>query len=211
MRCRSVATSARRRSIPRRAAIAVPLRRFGRRRQDRERRGLLACGPTKFHGNPDRPVAERRRPRTVWQGAEPPQKPSIAAQKGSRVTNQPQDGRPRDAQSLKKLEMILFFSLLAGASAGILLLSLTGTTTTETAINIVAWIFVPLAVALNIWLRRQKHRAGSPSLDDVRARIDADAVRSVRANKGEASAVKELRRQEPRLRLADALELVRQL
>lgn len=127
------------------------------------------------------------------------------------MNNQPTNGRTPDAQSLKKLELISFVSLLAVAATGILLLSLTGTTTTETAITIVAWIFIPIAAVFNIWLRKQKKRSSSISLDDVRARIDADAVRSARANKGDASAVKELRRQEPRLPLKDAVELVRQL
>jgi len=127
------------------------------------------------------------------------------------VKNQPRGGRTTDARSLKKLELIWFVSLLTAAVAGVLLLSLTGTTTTETAISIVAWIFIPIAVGLNIWLRRQKQRARSMSPDDVRDRIDADAVRSVKASKGEVSAVKELRRQEPRLSLKDAMELVRQL
>ncbi|SCK37514.1 hypothetical protein H181DRAFT_03186 [Streptomyces sp. WMMB 714] len=131
-------------------------------------------------------------------------------QKGSALMNQAGNSRTTDVRSLKKLELISFVSLLTLAVAGVLLLSLTGSTT-ETAINIVAWIFVPLAVGINIWLRRQKQRAGSMSLDDVRDRIDTDAVRSVKASKGEVSAVKELRRQEPRLSLKDAMEMVRQL
>jgi hypothetical protein len=125
--------------------------------------------------------------------------------------NQPTNGRVRDARSLKKLEMIWFLSLLGVAAAGILLLSLTGAATPETAITIVAWIFVPLALGLSFWLRRQKQRANSMALDDVRERIDVEAVRSVKASKGEVRAVKELRRQEPRLSLKDAAELVRQL
>jgi hypothetical protein len=125
--------------------------------------------------------------------------------------NQPTNGRVRDARSLKKLEMIWFLSLLGVAAAGILLLSLTGAATPETAITIVAWIFVPLALGLSFWLRRQKQRANSMALEDVRERIDVEAVRSVKASKGEVRAVKELRRQEPRLSLKDAAELVRQL
>lgn len=127
------------------------------------------------------------------------------------MKNQPRNGRPTDAQSLKRFELISFVSLLTVAAAGVLLLSLTDTTSTETAINIVAWIFIPIAVGVNLWLRRQKQRANSMSLDDVRDRIDTDAVRSVKASKGEVWAVKELRRQEPRLSLKDAAELVRGL
>ncbi|OEU85949.1 hypothetical protein DB35_11230 [Streptomyces abyssalis] len=126
------------------------------------------------------------------------------------MKNQPRDRRT-DARSLKKFELISFLSLLALATAGILLLSLTDTTTTETAINIVAWIFIPIAAVISIWVRKQRQRASSLSPTDVRDRIDTDAVRSVKASKGEASAVKELRRQEPRLPLKDAVELVRQL
>ncbi|QPP06249.1 hypothetical protein G4Z16_07395 [Streptomyces bathyalis] len=127
------------------------------------------------------------------------------------MKNQSRGGRTTDARSLKKLELIWFVSLLSAAVVGFLLLSLTGTTTPGTAITIIAWIFVPAALLLNIWLRRQRQRANSMSLDDVRDRIDADAVRSVKASKGEVPAVKELRRQEPRLSLKDATELVRQL
>jgi hypothetical protein len=134
-----------------------------------------------------------------------------ARQKGFRVTNQPRNGRVRDARSLKKLELIWFLSLLAVAAAGILLLSLTGAATPAKAVTIMAWVFVPLALGLSFWLRRQKQRANSMALDDVRDRIDVEAVRSVKASKGEVRAVKELRRQEPRLSLKDAAELVRQL
>lgn len=132
-------------------------------------------------------------------------------QKDSRVKNQPTNGRATNARDLKKLELIWFVSLLLAAGAGVLLLSLTGVTTPETAISIVAWIFIPAALGLNFWIRRQRQRAGSMSLDDVRDRIDADTVRSVKASKGEVPAVKELRRQEPRLSLKDAVELVRSL
>ncbi|MCH6162953.1 hypothetical protein [Streptomyces marispadix] len=125
--------------------------------------------------------------------------------------NQPTNGRVRDARSLKKLELIWFLSLLSVAAAVILLLSLTGATTPETAVTIVAWTFVPAAGIVSVWVRRQRQRANSMALDDVRERIDVEAVRSVKASKGEVRAVKELRRQEPRLSLKDAAELVRQL
>lgn len=127
------------------------------------------------------------------------------------MKNQPTNGRATNARDLKKLELIWFVSLLLTAVAAVLLLSLTGATSTESALNIVAWIFIPAAVGLNFWIRRQRQRANSMSLDDVRARIDADTVRSVKASKGEVPAVKELRRQEPRLSLKDAVELVRSL
>ncbi|RAJ63567.1 hypothetical protein K378_03682 [Streptomyces sp. Amel2xB2] len=126
------------------------------------------------------------------------------------MTNQARDGRTVDPRSLKKLELISFVSLVAVAIAGILLLSLTGTAI-ATAVNIVAWIFIPVAAVFNIWLRKQKRRNSSMSFEDVLNRIDPDAVRSVKANKGEVSAVKELRRQEPRLSLKDAVDLVKQL
>ena len=125
--------------------------------------------------------------------------------------DQPRDGRATDARSLKKLELIWFVSLLTGGATVALLLSLTGTTKPETAINIVAWTFLPAAAAVGLWVRRQRQRAGSMSLDDVRTRIDTEAVRSAKASKGEVYAVKVLRRQEPRLSLKDAAELVRQL
>jgi hypothetical protein len=129
------------------------------------------------------------------------------------VKNQPRDGRTSDARSLKKIEMYWFVGLLVLAVAVVLALTLTGTPI-GAAVQIMAWIYVPIAVGVNFWLRRQKRLAmpqQSMSLDEVRQRIDADTVRSVKANKGEVSAVKELRRQEPRLSLRDAMELVRQL
>lgn len=129
------------------------------------------------------------------------------------MTNQPPNGRAKDARSLKKIEMYWFVGLLALAVAVVLALSLTGTPV-GAAVQIMAWIYVPIAVVVSFWLRRQKRLAmphESMSLDDVRARIDVEAVRSVKASKGEVRAVKELRRQEPRLSLKDAAELVRQL
>ncbi|NLU76541.1 hypothetical protein HCC61_28620 [Streptomyces sp. HNM0575] len=129
------------------------------------------------------------------------------------MKNQPRDGQTSDARSLKTIEMYWFVGLLILAVAVVLGLSLTGTPIGE-AIQIMAWIYVPLAVVVSFWLRRRKRLTmpqQSTSLDDVRDRIDTDAVRSVKASKGEVRAVKELRRQEPRLSLKDAVEMVKQL
>ncbi|OEV11001.1 hypothetical protein AN218_14915 [Streptomyces nanshensis] len=109
--------------------------------------------------------------------------------------------------------MYWFVGLLLLAVAVVLALTLTGTPI-GAAIQIMAWIYVPIAVVVNFWLRRRKRLAMpqlSMSLDDVRDRVDTDGLRSVKANKGEVSAVKELRRQEPMLSLKDAVDLVRQL
>lgn len=157
-------------------------------------------------------MAEKPRRRTVSPGAELSLTPST--QKGIRVKSQPQERRAVDARTVKKIELYVFLGLLVLAIAVVVVLSLNGTPI-GAAIQIMAWIYVPIAVAVNFWLRRKKGLAMSEappvSLDDVRARIDADTVRSLKASKGEASAVKELRRQEPQLGLAQALELVRQL
>ncbi|OEV30328.1 hypothetical protein AN219_11570 [Streptomyces nanshensis] len=129
---------------------------------------------------------------------------------------QPRGTHTSDARSLKKIEMYWFVGLLVLAVTVVLALSLTGTPIGE-AVQIMAWVYVPIAVVVSFWLRRRRRltmpqqQQVSMSLDDVRDRIDADAVRSLKASRGEASAVKELRRQEPRLPLKDAVELVRQL
>lgn len=115
------------------------------------------------------------------------------------------------ARTLQELELTACAVLVLGAAGGVPLLSLSGLTTTETAVNIVGWTLLPPAAAFSVWLRRQRKRRISMAFEDVRDRVDAAALRSLRAGKGEMEAVKELRRQEPRLSVADAQQLLRRL
>jgi hypothetical protein len=119
----------------------------------------------------------------------------------------------RDLQQIKKLEMYWFLGLLVLAVLAIAVLALTGVPV-GTAIQYTAWVFILAAGALSIWIKRQK-RLVMPGraqfVEEARARADLDAVRLAKQTKGDATAVKELRRQEPKLSLTEAVGIVKGL
>lgn len=137
-------------------------------------------------------------------------------QKDNHVKNQSQGGSSagaRDLQQIKKLEMYWFLGLLLLAVVAITVLALTGTSV-GTAIQYTAWVFILAAGALSVWIKRQKRLAmpgRAQFVEQARERADLDAVRLAKQTKGDATAVKELRRQEPKLSLTEAVEIVKGL
>lgn len=132
------------------------------------------------------------------------------------MKNQSQGGSAagtRDLQQIKKLEMYWFLGILVLAVIAIAVLSLTGTPVAA-AVQYTAWVFILAAGALNVWIRRQK-RLAQPGrakfVEEARERADLDAVREAKQTKGDATAVKELRRQEPKLSLTEAVGIVKSL
>jgi hypothetical protein len=131
------------------------------------------------------------------------------------VNNKPREGAPdRRTAPLSSTAKALLgtAAVLAAAAGGWLLLTLTGVASAKSAVMIVAWVLVPLAVAVDLWARsKRRRRTPPPSLDDARRQIDTVALRVMKDQKGEVRAVKEARRQVPGLSLADAAQLVRSL
>ena len=132
------------------------------------------------------------------------------------MKNQSQGGSSagtRDLQQIKKLEMYWFLGLLLLAVVAITVLALTGISVGN-AIQYTAWVFILAVAAVNVWIKRQK-RLAMPSraqfVEQARERADLDAVRQAKQTKGNATAVKELRRQEPKLSLTEAVDIVKGL
>ncbi|WP_314176900.1 hypothetical protein [Streptomyces winkii] len=131
------------------------------------------------------------------------------------MNNKPSEGapgKPAAPRSSVSKALLGTAAVLAVAAVAWLLLTATGVTDGKTAITIVAWVLVPVAIAVDLWTRSRRRRNAQPaSLDDARRRIDTVALRVMKEQKGEVRAVKEARRQVPGLSLADATQLVRGL
>jgi len=153
----------------------------------------------------------------VWQGqCRIPLHPYTRLEaEGPRVNNKPRESAPdrRTAPRSSTSKALLGTAAVLAVAAGVwLLLTLTGVASAGSALTMIAWVLIPLAVGFDLWTRRKRRRRAQPaSLDDARRQIDTVALRVMKDQKGEVRAVKEVRRQVPGLSLADAVQLVRSL
>ncbi|GGO47719.1 hypothetical protein GCM10012287_20990 [Streptomyces daqingensis] len=133
------------------------------------------------------------------------------------MNNQPRGnasgGTPPGPQSQNRTMLKIFLGLLVVAAVAWLALVLTDAAKPSDALVTVGGAFVILAAITDATMRHKRQaRQRSPfSLDDIRQRVDSDALRQLRDSKGEVPAVKELRKQVPEASLLDATKVIRSL
>ncbi|EST23172.1 hypothetical protein N566_26010 [Streptomycetaceae bacterium MP113-05] len=123
------------------------------------------------------------------------------------------DGSP-SRRSRRTITLAWFVAILAAAGLLVLLLVRGGIGDAGGSLLTVAWVLIPLSLALSTWTRkkqRDRYRRRFPTLDVLRQHVDADALRKVRDRDGQNQAVKRLRHQIPEMPLTDAVQLIKSL